>query len=266
MIGRELAFDPSLSFVEKAYVRIFGAPISGLRIRCRRLLPEVHKAIHEICGAKAVGEFVSIIDVGCGAGVFAYEMAGRFPQVKALGIDNSTELIEKNRAIAAKAGLDNCSFEVGDALNFDVKETFDLAVCIDNLEHIEDDSAVLRNIHKVLKNHGIAIFHVPGLYRRWFFFARKTNFDVKGHARPGYTREEICGKIVSAGFRVRSSYYTYGWLETVTNNISYLITGADRRNKALYAPAFPLLNALAYFGQWSKPAWGAGVTVVADRG
>jgi hypothetical protein len=56
---------------------------------------------------------------------------------------------------------------------------------------------------------------------------------------------------------------TYGTLETFTNNISYLISGADRRNKHFYAAVFPFLLSLSYFGQFSRPDWGAGILATA---
>ena len=49
------------------------------------------------------------------------------------------------------------------------------------------------------------------------------------------------GKLRQAGFVIDGSRYTYGIIETFTNNISYLITGADRRRKGLYAVVFPAL-------------------------
>jgi hypothetical protein len=44
-----------------------------------------------------------------------------------------------------------------------------------------------------------------------------------------------------------------------------LITGADRRNKHLYAIVFPALLAISYFGKFAQPKWGAGVLATARR-
>ena len=254
MIGKMLAKDPDLGYFEKLYVRIFGAPISGLRIRARRILPLI-----DTCARG------NILDAGCGSGIFTFEIAKRYPEVKVTGIDNSTILFEKAAYISAKSGINNCSFKEQDILEMDYNEDFDLALCIDNLEHIENDRKAIRNIYASLKKGGMGIFHVPGYYRRWLFFRKKVNFSVKGHVRPGYTMEEITDKLKKEGFNVLESYYTYGFLETVTNNISYLITGAEKKNKYLYALVFPFLNIIAYFGRRSRPKWGAGVLVKAQK-
>ncbi len=263
MVGKELAFDSSLNRLERLYVSVLGAPISGLRIRVRRLMPTLERIVRDK-SEEGHGQ-LHVIDVGCGTGVFSFEVAKRFPHTRVLGVDNWVELVEKDIQIAGAAGLSNCKFQVADVMNLATQRDFDIAVCIDNLEHIEDDATAIANIRGCLRPDGLALFHVPGLYRRWLLFGKHTNFDVKGHVRPGYTLEEIRSKVESAGFSILEAHYTYGWLETVTNNLSYLITGADRRNKYTYALIFPLLNALAFFGQWARPSWGAGVVVLAQR-
>ena len=74
------------------------------------------------------------------------------------------------------------------------------------------------------------------------------NFDVPGHVRPGYRSDELVTKLRNAGFEVEEHHYTYGIIETFTNNISYTITGADQRRKMLYAVVFPFLLALSTSG------------------
>jgi hypothetical protein len=117
----------------------------------------------------------------------------------------------------------------------------------------------------VLKNEGTLILHIPAYYRRWFWWRWQINFEVRGHKRPGYTKEEISKKIRNAGLEIQKAYYTYGWIETLTNNISYLITKAEMKNKILYSFIFPFLLVVSYLGQWEKPKKGAGVLVIAKK-
>jgi hypothetical protein len=109
------------------------------------------------------------------------------------------------------------------------------------------------------------VAHVPGYERRWILFGRRVNFDVPGHVRPGYKAEDLVRKLGEAGFQVTAHQYTYGAVETFTNNISYLITGADQRRKLEYAAVFPVLLAVSWLGKYSRPRWGAGVLAVARR-
>lgn len=253
MIGRELIYSDTVSKFEKLYIRIFGVPINGLRIRARRILPLITE------------KYKRIMDAGSGPGVFTFEIAKRLPNSHITGVDIDEEQLETNRKIAKKIELDNINFEFQDITTMEIESSYDLILTVDNLEHIEDDQNALNNFYNALMPKGEIIIHVPGYYRRWLFFNWKINFDVEGHYRPGYTKEDITNKVESAGFEILEAYYTYGWIETVTNNISYLITRARMKNKITYAFVFPILLFLSYFGRNSRPNKGAGVLVKAKK-
>lgn len=253
MPGAEQAHDPELSALERLYVRLLGVPANGLRIRLRHVLPH------------ARGEFRSILDAGCGPGVFTMELAKRHPGAEVVGVDLDEAAVRRAAMIAERAGIDNCRFRVADVTALPFEGEFDLVVSVDNLEHVEDDVTAMRALRRALRPGGRLLVHVPGYHRRWLVLARRVNFDVPGHVRPGYTAEQLTAKLKRAGFRVDSCRYTYGILETLTNNISYLITGARKRNRRLYALVFPALLALSYPGKFSRPRWGAGVLAIARR-
>jgi SAM-dependent methyltransferase len=251
--GAEQSLDPDLSWLEKAYIRCLGVPISGLRIRLRRVLPATR------------GSYRKILDAGCGLGVFTMELAKQQPEAEVLGIDIDEAAVRRAALIAERAGISNCRFLVGDVTDLGISSEFDLVLSVDNLEHVEDDVRAMRNLRAALKPGGTLVVHVPGYYRRWLMFGRRVNFHVPGHVRPGYTAERLTAKLEQAGFEVLEHRYTYGALETFTNNISYLISGAERRNRQLYAVVFPLLLAVSYFGKFLRPRWGAGLLATARR-
>jgi len=253
MLGKYLKYDTSLSFFERVYISIFGVPINGLRIRARRVLPLINH------------KYKSIMDAGCGTGIFSFEIATKFPNTKVTGIDIDESAVKTNKKIAEKLNLKNCFFEVLNLENLSFQNKFDLILSIDNLEHIEDESIILNKFYNALISDGELILHVPGLYRRWKFFGWATNFHIEGHFRPGYTKEQISTLLNNAGFIIKDSYYTYGWIETITNNISYWITKAQMKNKLIYAAVFPFLNFFSYLGRNSKPNKGAGVLIIAQK-
>lgn len=251
--GRELSLDPGRSKFERLYANLLGAPANGLRIRLRRVLPATD------------GSFRDILDAGCGPGVFSYELAKRHPQAQVTGVELEAGLVARNNEIAKRAGLTNVFFEQGDVTKLDFDEAFDLVLSVDNFEHVEDDLGAMRTLLRALRPGGRLVAHVPGYERRWLLLRRRVNFDVPGHVRPGYHADQLVAKLGQAGFEVISHQYTYGPLETFTNNLSYLITGADQRRKLQYAAVFPVLLGLSWFGRFSRPAWGAGVLAVARR-
>jgi SAM-dependent methyltransferase len=253
LAGCELSLDVSRSRFERMYARVLGAPANGLRIRLRRVLPATS------------GTFRDILDGGCGQGVFSFELAKSHPEAQVLGIDMDPVLVERANSIARRAGLTNVRFEVGDVTKLDYDAQFDLVVSVDNLEHVADDVTAMRGLRRALRPGGRAVVHVPGYERRWFVFGRRVNFDVPGHVRPGYHSEELVARLRGAGLEISSCQSTYGVIETFTNNISYVITGADQKRKGVYALVFPLLLAVSWLGKSARPRWGAGVLAVGRR-
>jgi SAM-dependent methyltransferase len=256
-IGRELAYHPEYSLMQRVYIRLLGVPIVGLRIRARNIFSLIPRN----------RSYREILDAGCGLGVFSFYLATCFPQANVVGVDLSLSAVRSAEYIHKKAGIPNVRFHAADITNVKWEDRFDLAVCVDILEHIEDDDAALVALYRSLRNEGVLVLHVPALYRRYPVWKKSLNFDVETHVRTGYELQGILQKVQRVGFSILESGYTYGFLETLANNASYLISRARMQNKFLYAVAFPFLNILSWFGARSRPKeLGAGIYVVAGRG
>ena len=256
LLGREQRHHPDYSLPEKIYIALFGMPIIGLRIRGRNifnLIPKDRKYHH-------------ILDAGSGPGVFSFELARRFPDSKILGVDLLRESIAACQYIAEKTNITNVKFRQTSLEHLTDKNTFDLIVCVDIMEHIEDDLRAMQGLHEVAAPGGVLVLHVPALYRRYPVWKKSLNFDVETHVRIGYERNEIEEKVKQAGLSIRESGFTYGFWETLANNISYMITSARMQNKKLYALAFPFLHLISILGYRARPAsLGAGVFVIAEK-
>ncbi|MEL6583939.1 MAG: bifunctional 2-polyprenyl-6-hydroxyphenol methylase/3-demethylubiquinol 3-O-methyltransferase UbiG [Pseudomonadota bacterium] len=98
----------------------------------------------------------SVLDLGCGGGFMAEAMAKRGAQVT--GLDPAADAIAAAERHAAETGL-NISYLTGtaEALPFD-DASFDIVVCVDVFEHLEDLDAVLAEIARVLKPGGQLAF------------------------------------------------------------------------------------------------------------
>lgn len=255
-IGSELAYHPDYSFLQRLYIRVLGVPVVGLRIRARNIFSLI----------PLNRSYKDILDAGSGPGVFSFHLARRFPQAKVVGIDLDQSKIRSAEYIKEKAGVFNVSFKLADIAKIRGEKLYDLAVCVDILEHMEDDDAALFALHRVLRDGGVLVLHVPTLYRRYPVWKKSLNFDVETHVRPGYELDDILRKVQASGFSISESGYTYGFLETLANNVSYMITRARMQNKHLYSLAFPFLNVLSWLGAKARPKeLGAGIYVVAER-
>jgi len=158
------------------------------------------------------------------------------------------------------------SFKCGQVENLPQRSFFDLILCVDILEHIENDLAVLKHLFDLLAAGGVLILHVPAKYRRYPVWRKHLNFDVATHVRVGYEMDEIAQKVSEAGFEIEKSTYTYGFWETLANNMSYMITKARMERKTLYSLVFPFLNGISWMGRCARPkTLGAGVCIIAYK-
>jgi trans-aconitate methyltransferase len=97
-----------------------------------------------------------IIDLGCGTGALAAEIAARGAET--LGIDGSSEMIAQARALNPEL-----SFAVGDAHDFTVAEPFD-AVASNGALHwmTRDPDAVINQAHAALRPGGRFVAEMGG--------------------------------------------------------------------------------------------------------
>ncbi|HET7722497.1 MAG TPA: methyltransferase domain-containing protein, partial [Acidimicrobiales bacterium] len=64
--------------------------------------------------AAAVRPADTILDIGCGTGSSTRQLARLAPSGSALGVDLSTKMLERARAVAEREGLTNITFEQAD--------------------------------------------------------------------------------------------------------------------------------------------------------
>ncbi|MFZ2641476.1 MAG: class I SAM-dependent methyltransferase [Verrucomicrobiia bacterium] len=82
-----------------------------------------------------------------------------------------------------------------------IAERFDTVICLNVIEHIQDDVAALRNIRDLLQPGGRALLLVPA--HQWLFCKLDANL---GHCRR-YSRALFRQHATSAGLEVQKSFY-----------------------------------------------------------
>ena len=119
----------------------------------------MHKKMKLVLNYVRRGE--SLIDIGCGTGVFIVQLRDRFNRL--VGIDTSSHAIEFT---ARRVGKDrNILLECGELDSFHFPaEHFDVCLCLDVLEHVKDLPSLLREIHRILRPGAEMIVTVPNWY------------------------------------------------------------------------------------------------------
>lgn len=100
----------------------------------------------------------NVHEIGCGEGFWTLHWAEQGLQVR--GSDFSTHVIGLAREEASKRGLPPSLFEMRSIYDLEAgRDSADLVVCCEVLEHLEDPEAGLRNLQRVVDNY--LIISVP---------------------------------------------------------------------------------------------------------
>ncbi len=145
-----------------------------------------------------------VLDVGCGSGAISLHIATRRSSV--VGVDVSERAISAAKDDAERFGLSNARFFVGNINNVELEEKFDVVVCFDVLEHMEDDGLVLRKINRFLEIDGKLLLRVPSdgapMHKLRLFLRGYDAFDKQvGHLRR-YAKGPLKSLLEQTGFRV----------------------------------------------------------------
>lgn len=105
----------------------------------------------------------SVLDLGCGIGRHAIELARRGFEVT--GVDRTRDFLAEARRSASSQALD-VEFVEADMRRFRRPDTFDLVVNLltsfGYFEDPADDARVVRNVHESLREGGAAVFDMMG--------------------------------------------------------------------------------------------------------
>ena len=135
---------------------------------------------------------LKILDVGCGTGA-NLEMLAEFGSAE--GVDVSDDALEfcRKKGLTVQKGL-------AETLPY-ADETFDISTALDVIEHLDDDIAGLKEMHRVTKTGGYTLIFVPAFMWLW-----GVQDDISNH-RIRYTKKQIVERVEKAGFKVERATY-----------------------------------------------------------
>lgn len=156
----------------------------------------------------SLGEW-KLLDAGCGFGQYDHFILNRFENVRVTSIDVKESYLEDNKEFfKEEIEQGRIQFKLADLLNLKPDEKFDLIICIDVLEHIEEDQKVIQNLSNLLKKGGYFLMHSPSHLSE--DDAEEDDTFVGEHARTGYSKNEIEDKLMVADLMPETTQYTYG--------------------------------------------------------
>ena len=149
-----------------------------------------------------------ILDVGCGFGLFAAYFGQTHPRRRIVGVDPSARRIEMARTVAAKLGLRDHSFVVGDVRDATLEGPFDAIYVLDVMHHLprEDQEQVLERFRSLLAPGGMLIIKdITTEPRFGLLFTELLDRVMVGWNEPlAYRHHREWGEMLaSLGFKVR---------------------------------------------------------------
>lgn len=139
---------------------------------------------------------LTVLDIGCGPGVFMEEGLRRGHDMT--GIDISEEMIGKARARLEKHGYSCFKCQQGDAENIPLEdETADVVLCLGVLPYLRDDRRAVEEIDRVLKKGGMVIALLPNLFKLgnlldpYYYLVRIWHYLWYGLLRKSATSKEV---------------------------------------------------------------------------
>jgi len=213
----------------------------------------------------------ALYDAGGGEGAFALHVARRFPAWRVVIADNEARTIERATRIRRALGLENLEIRAVDLREPGDENVYDVVVCADVLEHIDDDKGVVKHLARALKPGGVVLVTSPSVPqpRHLALVAwreRRIGFDPSdyGHVRDGYSEAQLRELFEGAGLEVESVRRTFGPAGTLMFDL-FFVTGDSRPHPLVYLALFPLYMLLAAVDVLFPSKGGAAVMGVARK-
>jgi len=144
--------------------------------------------IHEILDRLDLPGRARMLDAGCGTGQMLKTLQKRGD---AVGLDISPEAI----AFAASRGAENLVLGTVASPPFP-DGTFDVALALDVIEHVDDDQALLEGLRKLVKPNGFVIITVPAFQSLW------SDHDVINRHCRRYRSGQLGERIEASGLEI----------------------------------------------------------------
>lgn len=166
----------------------------------------------------------SVVEIGCGAGEILNQLYLQMPKhVMFSGYEISAQAFE----LCNKRSKDRLQFYLADMIA-DGSSFFDIVLCLDVFEHIEDYFSMLKQLRKKARH---KIFHIPldlsvssVLRSSPILHARRR----VGHLHY-FTKETALATLSDTGYEILDFFYTASSIELSTKSLKTLLARIPRK-------------------------------------
>ncbi len=203
-----------------------------------------------------------LLDFGCGNGNYGFVIAAKNPRARIDSYDSDQSKFPLLRQLKSKP--DNLHFLSRKEFSLLPPRSYDYILCIDVLEHIEDDVGTLQHLTDLLKPGGVLFIHLPKNHRKRRSVLKNTVHEKHAdHLRDEYTESEIrdlFGEIDS--LNLQKLLYTFGFWGELAWEIDNLLVRHCSRLRYLL---FPAVWVMAWIDSRMDNRWGNGFFMIACK-
>lgn len=240
--------------LKKLYISMFGIPEIGFQIRSLYF----EKILNSFYLEKKPKK---ILDAGCGIGIYALALGRIFEKAKVTGGDIDKYKLQSCKAIASELNIVNIEFKYMNLTKTNNRPMYNLIVCIDVLEHIQNYESVLRNFSKLLKSGGYLYIHVPQPNQKRIFSSLK-KWHHEDHAHEGIAKNVMESALKKLGFKIIESKETFGFFGKLSWELNHIMLS---KSFMLAGIIFPFLYGLALLDLLWKNKNGLGIAILSQK-
>lgn len=138
----------------------------------------------------------SLLDVGCGNGLFHKHLVGKFDSIDAF--DYTPEYIEE-----AKKNYPSIRYKVHDACSpFPYDTKFDIITCVEVMEHVPSPYLVIENMYHSCKQGGTCVISTPNALKYEIKYFGDMNYTMGGYNFQYLSPSVLLAMMNKTGFKV----------------------------------------------------------------
>ena len=149
------------------------------------------RVLERVIDGLALPAHTRILDAGCGSGRNMVDLARR-GTVTGIEVSDASVAVARERGAGEVIACSVLQMPFAD-------DSFDLAVCLDVIEHLEDDLGALRELRRVVAPGGALLVTVPAYQWLW------SGHDEVNHHQRRYTAGSLRSVAEQAGWRQERS-------------------------------------------------------------
>tara|TARA_B100001029_G_scaffold130685_1_gene109587 strand:+ start:13 stop:717 length:705 start_codon:yes stop_codon:yes gene_type:complete len=157
-----------------------------------------------------------VLDLGCGEGRHIFGALDEYQDIYCVGLDQdipSLDVCKEGLVFFEELNTGSTIFIQGSVYNLPFEDdAFDLVICSEVLEHLDDYHAAIKEIYRVLKPQGKFLPSVPSYWPERICWALSDNYQNMpgGHVRI-FKKLQVINEIIDHGFIYQNSERFHGF-------------------------------------------------------